>query len=224
MGLAHLRRAGRFLEFLSVLAESPHKVSRLDAALDVATDYPEVRRSLHERYPRMRVPLSRKETGATELTEARADGEITGTYYVGRRGKTRSLVRVYDKAHEAEVKRGDILPPTTRFEVEVGRLFGATLRDAADPAPLFFHVISPSILPRPDSVSTWEHRDFTGWSYRAQELTAYETLSRFIDRSPDLDAMRRMADQLGPHGSASLLALLTRRLALPCSLPADNAA
>lgn len=221
--LWYLRSRGALMEYLSLLADSPHSVSRLDAALDVGVDYPVIRRRLRRRFPSMRVRLNRKAVDVTELIESRPDGAVTGTYYVGQRGKTRSLVRVYDKAFEAEKKRSEILPPTTRYEVEVGRKFGATLRDAAEPAPLFFHVISPSILPRPDGVAAWEPGDLGGWSFKRPELTHYEALARFIDRSPDLEAMRRMADQLGPYGSESLLALLTRRLNLPRLLPVDKA-
>jgi hypothetical protein len=212
--LAHLRALGVFMEWLSILGESPHSVSRLDVAVDVPGDYSHLRPHLHERHPGLRARLGRKLVGCTELTEARSDGEISGTFYIGQRGKTRSVARIYDKSWEAEKRRGGLIPSTIRYEVEVGRKFGATLRDASVPAPLFFHVAAPSLVHRPAGVPDWVASDGEGWKLARTEMTTYETLAKLVDRSPDLGAMLALSRQLGPTGPAALAALLVRRMDL----------
>ena len=212
--LAHLRAQRQFLDYLSLLSESPHRVTRLDAALDVAEDFPQVRRRLHAQYPGMMANLGRKVVKCSELVGPRADGQISGTYYVGRRGSTQTLLRVYDKMKEAADKRGQVLAATTRYEVEVGRKMGATLRDAAEPASLFYHVASPGFLERPPGVPPWESRAVGGWDHERTSCTPYERLKRFVGTSADLDTMLRLAEDLGPHGLETLARLIQRRLGL----------
>jgi hypothetical protein len=212
--LAYLRAEGRFFDYLSLLAGAPHRVTRLDAAVDLAVDYPAFRPTVESAFPRLRAMLGRKQVACTEILERRDDGELTGTYYAGKRGRTRQVLKVYDKAQEALAKRGEWLPPTTRVELECGRKVGATLRDAAEPASIFFHFVPPTLVSRPVGVADWVSHDLGGWAISQPLPTAYEALERLVDRSVDITAMRELADQLGPMGRRYLLGMVADRLAL----------
>ena len=212
LALVHLRAAELFLEYLSVLAECPHKVTRLDAALDTDRDFVDVRRELHAAFPDYTVNAGRKGVDVTEFIAPRLDGELTGTWYAGKRGRNRQVLRVYDKSWEQLSRHAVTMPPTTRYEVEVGRQVGATLRDAVEPERIFYHFMPGDILPRPADLPPWEPSDFTGWSYQRSELTAYATLARFVEHSPDLATMRTLAESLGPHGMDTLAKLIADAL------------
>jgi hypothetical protein len=120
--------------------------------------------------------------------------------------------RVYDKSFEALQERGQLIPPTTRYEVTATRHVGATLRDAAEPGPLFFHFASPSLLEAPPGVPPWESRESCAWEYQKPDLTPFEVLKRRVERSPDLAALEDLAATLGDEGRLVLARLIARRL------------
>uniref|UniRef100_UPI001955A026 hypothetical protein n=1 Tax=Pseudomonas aeruginosa TaxID=287 RepID=UPI001955A026 len=114
---ASLREARLWEEALSILGSSPHKVTRLDAAVDFPLDAADVISVLRGRYPSGSVNLGRKALPVKVMLAVRADGRESGTYYVGHRTAARHTLRVYDKALEMLEKYGQDLPPTTRVEV-----------------------------------------------------------------------------------------------------------
>jgi hypothetical protein len=125
---------------------------------------------------------------------------------------------VYDKAWEALSKRGEQLPPTTRYEMtsrgEKGRV-GPSLRDAAEPTRLFWHIASPTLLKAPDDVPAWTSDWEGGWHYEKTEpLLPAEILERLVEFSPALDQMILQADKIGDGGKKYLLRLLERKLGL----------
>lgn len=210
--LHYARECGCMRDVLGLLSEAPHKVSRLDAALDIDRDFPEVRRELWERYPTGRLRLGRKEIPVTEILVTRDDGERTGTYYAGKRGKVRCLARIYDKQYEAWERRSEALPPTTRYELEFNRHFGATLRDAERPSAIFYHQASPSLLPKPEGVEVWKSQPIEPWKYIRPEKGLYSRLVGLVENSPEVQTMIEIADQLGPHGRSVLSDLLKARV------------
>ena len=138
--LAHFRALGIYMEYLSELSSEPHRVTRLDAALDVQRDGADVLAECKSMFSAGYAALGRKTLKATYMTAIRSDGRETGTCYLGHRQRARQTARVYDKAQEAFDLRGELMPPTTRYEVtargERGRP-SPTLRDAAEPTSIF---------------------------------------------------------------------------------------
>lgn len=208
-----LRSLGVWEEYLSVLGSSPHKVSRIDAALDLPLDAADVIVSLGKRHPDGRVNLSRKAMPVTRLLSVRDDGRESGTYYVGRDAKAaRFTARVYDKSLQMLERFGELLPTTTRFEVTACKDSGATLRDAALPVAIFWHIAAPALLTRPEGVPMWVPNQELGWAAQPPSFNPAETLQRRVESSAELEAFLQVADAMGPSGRTYLLHLLQRRL------------
>lgn len=211
--LSELRSIGDYGDLLSLLGSFPHRVTRLDAALDVLTDAPVILRGLEARYPSDRVCLTRKALKVTRMYTTRSDGLLSGTWYAGHKSRARVTARVYDKQLEAYEKRGEIIPPTTRYELTFGRDHGCTLKDAFMPRSLFYEYSSPALVDRPDDHSTWSPHNADGWeSDPVDRDFTYEMFLRRVENSPELAALERMAVSLGPVGVDLYLASLRRRL------------
>jgi hypothetical protein len=198
---------------LAILGSSPHKVTRVDVALDLLMDAADVIPALCARYPDGRVNLSRKALPVTRMLKTRADGRESGSYYVGdRKGAARFIGKVYDKSLQALEVLGHQIETTTRFEMTARKDSGATLRDAALPSALFWHIASPAFLSRPEGVSMWVPNDDQGWTSPKREFNPAETLKRRVESSAELEAFLAVADAMGASGRAYLLHLISRRL------------
>ena len=218
-----LRTLGLWCDVLAVLSSCPHKVTRLDAALDVPTDAADVISALRARYPTGQVALSRKALPVTTFLTVRPDGVESGTYYVGHRTAARATARVYDKRLEQLQRWGrDIGHELTRYEVTARKDYGATLRDALEPAALFWHIASPALIYRkPEGVAMWEpYGDLTGWEHEAPALDPYAVIDRRVEFSAELAALADVADELGAGGRLMLL----RRIATQLGLSAGDVA
>jgi hypothetical protein len=216
--LAALRLQSAYLDLLGLLGEVPHRVTRLDAAYDVAVDTPRVLKALKRQYKAGRVSLGRKTLPVCTYESVRDDGATTGTYYVGLRTKARATARVYDKQEEALKKRHEILPATTRYEITVRTGFGATLRDAAEPGRLFWHVASPALLAAPRNVEAWEPGWGGGWNHDVAPVDVAARLRYRVAESEDITAIIALADSLGDHGRGYLRELLDTRLGIGSAL------
>lgn len=220
------RDLGMWSDLLSELSSVPHRVTRVDAALDLRMDGADLVDLMRRRYPEGTASLSRKSSPTSSLLAVRpSDGRETGTWYVGNHKRARYTARVYDKAWEALQKRGELLPPTARVEVTAkGGDSGATLRDAAEPAALFWHLASPAILDAPEGVTVWTPNRDLGWVAPKRDFDAAALLRRRVESMAMLDALAAVADELGPEGRTYLLSLLETRLrasqGLPEALPA----
>lgn len=221
---ASLREARLWEEALSILGSSPHKVTRLDAAVDFPLDAADVISVLRGRYPSGSVNLGRKALPVKVMLAVRADGRESGTYYVGHRTAARHTLRVYDKALEMLEKYGQDLPPTTRVEVTARKDSGATLRDAALPSALFWHVAAPAIFLRPEGVPVWVPN--TEMTYTAPDRTYIpaEVLRKRVETSAELEVLLDVADSMGPSGRSYLLSLLQRRVEGSARVATDDAA
>ena len=216
---AALRDAGLWADVLFLLGSSPHKVTRIDGALDVRTDPADVIASLCMRYPDGQVRLNQRPLNVTRFLEARPfDGRDSGTYYVGYRSRGRVTARVYDKRLEHFKRTGvDLGYNLTRYEITVRADYGATLRDAYDPTALFWHVASPALVSRrPDDVGEWvSGSDFTGWSHVPRTYVPYEVMQRRVEYMAELEALGLLADDVGDYGRHTLLLLIAKRLGIP---------
>jgi len=208
---AALRSLGLWDEYLWVLSTSTHKVTRLDAALDLPTDAADFIQVLQARYPSGWVHLSRKVQRVTEFMSTRLDGRKSGTYYVGHKDDARQSVRVYDKSLEMLEKRGEVIPTTTRIEATARKDKGATLRDAAVPEAIFWAIVSPAIVNAPEDAPVWSPNIEQTWTAVTPTYTPAEALKRRIENSAELDAFLELADTIGPNGRQYMLHLLTRR-------------
>jgi hypothetical protein len=211
--IALLRMSGLWETVLSVIGEGPHRVTRVDAAVDLPLDGAIALQELQAAYPRGEVRLSQRPVRITELTATRSDGAKTGTWYAGHRGASEVTCRVYDKANEALEKRGELLPPTTRCELTVCKGVSPTLRDAAQPERLFWHYMSPAVLRRPEGVPEWSSGWGEGWTMTRVEILPAGRLKRRIQESPELAAILEIADSMGPSGRDYALRLIQDKFA-----------
>jgi len=215
--LAAMRDAGCFMDWLSVISEWPHRITRLDAAHDVFVDGADVLDELRLRYPSGSVNLGRKALKVKLELAIRDDGRETGTYYVGHRSKARATARVYDKRQERLDRAGIAGPHRTRYEVTVKQDYGATLRDAAEPDRIFWHVASPALLDAPVGAPAWTADWSQGWrSDRRPELSPVDVLERRISSSSELDLLLSLADEVGPNGRVLLARRLLSRIGVQC--------
>lgn len=210
--VAHLRDTGRWMDLLGLLSSSPHRVTRLDAALDLPVDGADSIAEMRRRYSGGEVNLGRKALKTTCLLAVRPDGRETGTWYAGHRSKARATARVYDKAWERLQRAGVAVPPCTRYEVTVKKDYGATLRDAAEPERLFWHVASPALLEAPVGVPSWDKGWAEGWVLERPEVAPAAVLERRIERSAELSALLDAAEALGPAGRVFLARRVLSRL------------
>jgi len=218
--LAHLRACGLFLDYLAALSGVPHRITRLDCALDTEEDGADVVRRYRRRYGRScRVRLSHKAVRSWFYTSAREDGRETGTFYVGDRRKAEITARVYDKAQQLAEAKGVCSPPRTRYELTVRKGL-ASLRDAAEPDRLFWHYMAPGLLRRPAGVPAWESGWGGEWVQEPADADLWALLRYRVATSGELAALFRLAEQAGAEGPAYLFRLLRRQYA-PAE-PADS--
>lgn len=209
--VAILRFNRQWEHALALIGEGPHRVTRVDAAIDLELDGADAIAMLQAAYPMGQVRLSQRPVAVSELLSTRDDGRKTGTWYVGHRGKSEITCRVYDKAKEALDKRGEHIPPRTRCELTVCKGAGPTLRDAAEPARIFWHYMAPAILPRPDDVPAWDSGWAEGWNMERIELLPAQALKRRIEQSAELAALIELADSIGTDGRQYALRLIREK-------------
>lgn len=229
---AHLRAAGVWGEYLSILGSEPHNVTRLDAAMDTSHDPALVLAELTARYPSGRAHLAggRKSYLIKRLVgvyeDLRGDRLETGTFYIGHSANNKVSARVYDKGLQLYEKKGaPVYEKITRIEVTARREYGATLRDAYEPERLFWSIASPTISQKPSDVANWDSGWGEGWSApdRPSRLP-YEVLCSHVERLADLDFLAELADHLGEDGSATPdgRALLVRLIAQRIGVEVDG--
>lgn len=210
---AALREHGTWDDLLSELSSVPHRVTRVDAALDLSLDGADMVDLMRQRYPSGQVNLSRKAVATSLVLAVRPDGRETGTWYAGRHTKARFTARVYDKAWQLLQKFGEVIPPRTRVEVTAsGGDSGATLRDAAQPAALFWYLAAPAILDAPEGAPVWTPNRDLGWVAPTKPFDPAALLKRRVESCAMLDALALLADDLGPNGRDYLLGLLEKRI------------
>lgn len=210
--IAMLKLHGYWESALFELGAGPHRVTRLDAAVDFPMDGADAIAALLDAYPRGEVRLGQRPIRTSEYLNTRPDGRKTGTWYAGDRRKAEVTARVYDKAWQLLDKRGEVVPPRTRAELTVRKGVGPTLRDAAEPERIFWHYMAPSVLERPEGVPEWTSGWAEGWSMERVEILPAQALKRRIEQSPELAALVELADAAGPHGRSMALRLIEQKI------------
>lgn len=212
--LGRLRFAKMYGQYLHVLAQRPHKVTRLDASADVACDAPAVVADIRDKGRAGLISLTRKAVAPSAVEfwdRLRPDGRISGSVYLAKSADVSLLV--YDKRLERFDKTSaewDELDERVRYELRVsnGR---PTLGDAYFPAPLFFQHMSPSVVPRPDGVIERVHDGFGFTVERGEPPLPAARLKSRAETSADLGALCALASRDGAGGLPFLLSLVRAR-------------
>jgi len=212
--LAALRFSGAFSAYLSAIGSVPHRVTRMDASKDVETPTAPVIASLVDRASSSDgLQLTRKRirsSDVTRLVSRQSDGSDTGTVYLGTKdADVRACV--YDKRVE-RMKNGYCdVGPLTRYELRCRSGVGMSLRDAYEPASLFWNFMAPDVLTAPDSVAEWipcPGGFAIDWPDMPSPLAR---LQRRVESSDEVAALLRLADQVGPYGFRMLVVAMERR-------------
>jgi len=218
---AELRAQGAWLEVLTLLADQPHTVTRIDATMDLPVDGADLFDSLRHSYPES-VNLRRKALATSVIMRRRPDGRDTGTWYAGYRSGARLTAKVYDKAWQVLCDTGREILPCGRVEITAKGEYGATLRDAAAPDALFWEGASPAILQAPEGAPMRSNVESIGWKSKARVFEPAAVLRRRVEYMAELDALASVADSMGPAGREYLLQLLRRRLSADHSRSSDS--
>lgn len=196
-----IRASGQWLGFLAEIGATPHRVTRLDAAMDVVQDAaPEVQR-LRAEGAKGLLSITRKSVRPEHVDTHLSNGATgeTGTVYIGSRQAEARLV-VYDKQHERFMATGEDVGPLTRYELRVKSGIGVTLRDVSEPAAVFWHHVGRSVLSAPAGVPEWVAGAEGYCIDRSGAPTAFQRLVSRVESSAEVLALVKLAAELGPYG------------------------
>jgi len=212
--IGELRKHGLFRDYVNILGSVGHKVTRLDAAVDVGVDAPIVLSRLEKAYNQGEFRFGRKGLRTTTIFKRReSDNALTGTWYAGHRTKARVTARVYDKQNE-RLERGIITPPLTRYELTFSKDYGCSLWDVLMPTSLFYSHASGSLLDAPASgFDAWDSRGLVPWV--SEPVDTDLTLERFSKRvaySPDLAHICALAARFGAQGEECVMRELAKQV------------
>lgn len=211
-----LRTQGLWLPLLADLSAFEYRVTMIHSTIDLPLPGPQCVPVVAEAGQAGRISLGRKALAPTDVNWSRqidARGEVTGAVYLGQRGKREITGLFYDKRNEREREGLADLGPSSRFELRCAKV-GASLRDAAMPAALFWQYAS-GVLARPEDAPSWVPGG-AGWDAPAAPPPDYwRIVERRVDSITDeLLDMRRLALHLGPYGPAMLLRRIASVLGL----------
>ncbi len=207
---AGLRVAGRLASLLAAVGARPHRVTRLDAAVDVREDAAPVVARITAAGRRGELALTRKRIAPTSVDThlgLRVDGVESGTVYCGGKSADARMV-VYDKRHERLSRKLPDVGNLTRYELRLRSGMGISLRDCIEPAAVFWHHAAPDFLPAPADAPAWVP---AGEGFELTRLPPPSPAARMLallERSPDVRQLLTLADQAGPFG----LRMLVQRL------------
>lgn len=202
--LVALRQSAYLADYLMALGSLPHRVTRLDATLDIPRRAAPFLHDVYALGKSGRVYLSQKPVCGTEVSKwlgpaLYPDEPLdTGTVYIPMRryGSKRQYLTVYDKRQE-RLARGYADPGhLLRVEVSAARDKLATLSDAWDPTALFYDVAAPSVLPKPPSAPGWVP-GAGGWSGEGYAPASPPTRLRRLLEGPLGVELLRAADYPG---------------------------
>lgn len=209
---AGLRSARRFESMLAAIATYPHRVTRLDAALDVKEDAAPIVERVAAAGRRGELSLTRKSISPAAIDthlNLRSDGVLSGTVYCGT-PKAEARMVVYDKRLERLSRKLLDVGDLTRYELRLRSGTRVTLRDCASPAPVFFHHASPCFLPKPDDVCEWEPAAEGFVLERAEVPLPAARMIALAERSPDVRRLLQLAQEVGPYGFDLLVSTLRK--------------
>lgn len=205
---AGLRAAGRFHALLAAVGAQPHRVTRLDASLDLQVDASPIVDALAQAGRAGSLSLTRKRIKPQQVEThigLRADGALSGTVYLGSKHADVRMV-VYDKQHERASRKQPPCGPLTRYELRLRSGVGVSLRDCATPAAVFWHHAAPDFLPLPAGVPEWAPAGDGFVLERLVPLLPSQRLKRRVEASTEVRALLSLARECGPFGIELLVA------------------
>lgn len=201
--LRTLRADGSFLHWLSILGSYPHKVTRLDATVDMPVPAADLVMGLYDHVVRQQhgISLGRKHTPATSCRgflspSLYGAGRETGTVYIGRYGRAEINAKVYDKRQEVMAHGGDDQGDCLRTELTFSGQVGCTLRDAAQPGALFWNY-ARELLDPPTGFTAWSKGDSGFELERLPPVDPVVAITRACERNEGLRTVIRFSDSLG---------------------------
>jgi len=212
--LSALREANLYRDYVNLLGSVGHKVTRLDAALDVAVDTPIVLSGLCRVYNKGLFSFGRKPLTVKRIIENRvSDNAESGTWYAGgHKSNARVVCRVYDKQLE-RASLGILTPPQTRYELTFKKDYGCSLWDAMYPKSIFYSHSSGLIDPPSDGYDVWDSRGLVPWVSDPVDTTL--TVEAFRKRamySPDFIHLAKLASRFSSAGDEYLLSVFKSML------------
>jgi Replication initiation factor. len=209
-----IREAGLLKEMVMLIHDVPHRVTRLDASCDYATDAPQFLAGLHRRLRKGSIVMGKKVVRDSDMTAyicKNERGYRTGTIYLG---SPKAEVRgcIYDKQFERVSKGFSDPGEMLRIEIRLRSQVGCSVFDAVSPERLYYHYAAPDLCELPESVRPWEAN---GQGFEVQhneaQFTPYARLKSLIGESAVIDQMFRLARMDGAGGLQSVFGLLQRR-------------
>lgn len=216
--LAELRAHGLLSQFLMSFSSSPHKVTRVDAAMDVPIYAPDAVRSVYFLAHNEKISLSRKVVKRRNVSkhfspvlyEESSSRETGSVYCGGPKAEVRAVI--YDKRQEILVKRGfDIGEHRTRVECRVSSGMSPSLRDVFEPAPMFHHFMSPCLVNAPDPPVAWVSSGGS-FSLNRAPVLPFPRLRSIVDGSRDFERVFAIASSLGEPGLLMALSFIEKRM------------
>lgn len=203
--LGALRLGGVYRDYLNILGSVGHKVTRLDAALDVHTDAPAVLSGLCAVYGGS-FSFGRKALRTKTIFERRiSDNALSGTWYAGHLSSARVSCRVYDKQLE-RFNRGTMIPPLTRYEITFRKDYGCSLWDALMPDSIFYSHSSGLIAAPEKGYDGWSSRGLVPWVSEPVDTTlTIEKFAKALEYSVELPVLARKASAYGDSGKALVM-------------------
>jgi hypothetical protein len=213
--IASIRSRQLLDTFLMSFAQVPHKVSRMDIAMDVPLYAPDLLPRIYREAHKGKLKLTRKSTPPKQtfgpVPYELPSNRVTGTVYLGQPYKAEVAARIYDKRAELLERTGeDIGEDRVRLELVLGKV-GASLRDVSQPLALFYHRVPESLVKRPPGhIPEWVSCTEPFQVERIESLP-YERLKVLVESSPDIGRLLKLADDCGPEGYRLALRFLERR-------------
>lgn len=215
--LRSIREGGLLKELVMLLADVPHRVTRLDASCDYAEDAPVYIGTLYRRVRHGSQVFGRKVVRAQDMAvyfNVNSAGKRTGTVYLGS-PKAEIRVCVYDKQFERVSKGFPDPGQLLRIEIRLRSQVGCSVFDALAPERLYYHYAAPSLVGLPESVRPWEAN---GQGFELPQLpehsTPYQRMKSLIGESVVIDQLLKLTLKEGSGGLQSVYTLLERKLAV----------
>jgi hypothetical protein len=191
------------LNFLGTLFAEPHRLTRLDLAVDLLGLKPySLQRHCQKLSASRALQISRKTLDPSKVgTKGDAYGNIQ-TFYSDASRSSQVCMAVYDKRLETLNKQHlDIGYDLTRLELRFKSKVGFGLADIADPVPLFWHYAPRNVVQPSSEPVLWspDRRGFELPPPRA--LDAIDRIQRMM-RAPGFQAVLSEARELGPEAMA----------------------
>lgn len=200
--LRSMRTVGLADHWLSVFGSFPHRITRLDATVDLQRPAGPLVMALHAHTSAHGLRLGRKLTPPSNcrslLRTSHYEPTVpTGTVYIGNRGSSGITGTVYDKRNEVLDRGGWDPGDLLRVEISFDKDVGCSLRDAARPGPLFWTYAGQLLAPPADFTPWQRGPDLSFELEKLPPLDPVVRITRACERNEGLRTVIYFSDDLG---------------------------